>query len=485
VSIGGKGSRRRFTDRLMAAVDVRVGTGATGSLAAQIAALGAAGSVAGTDYFVTLNASSQARKATAAQILAYIAANASGTWGISITGSAPAGSLTGTTLAANVVTSSLTTIGTLVAGAVPASLVTAGTFGTGSYIINGGLTVSPSTVTPALNVNASRATANGSLTGGSFTVSNSPTSGTAGSTIAYSGTAIFNGPGAGTDLMGGQFAISRTGGTVTNGYGVKVSDITSTVTNAYGVYVGAVTGGGTLNYAIYTNAGLVRFGGATTIASGGLTVSASGAAITGDSSVAGRLSILGTHTDSGAGVVGHLYWNGTATSAEGTGIVMFGAAGTFEASGNNESMYGFRCDNWTFDPNAFTGTIAYGIYLGVSGAATNYAAYFTSGMVYSAGTVGFGTTPSSTTRLIVAAGTTGISSLRVPDGVAPSSPVDGDVWNDGTQLRFREAAANQYASWTEQASIADASGGTVIDSEARTALNDLLAKLRTINVIAA
>ena len=53
---------------------------------------------------------------------------------------APAGTLTGTTLASNVVTSSLTTIGTLVAGAVPASLVTAGTFGTGAYVMNTSLT---------------------------------------------------------------------------------------------------------------------------------------------------------------------------------------------------------------------------------------------------------------------------------------------------------------------------------------------------------
>lgn len=55
---------------------------------------------------------------------------------------AAAGSLTGTTLAANVVTSSITTIGTLIAGAVPASLVTAGTFGAGSYVTTGSLTSS-------------------------------------------------------------------------------------------------------------------------------------------------------------------------------------------------------------------------------------------------------------------------------------------------------------------------------------------------------
>lgn len=58
---------------------------------------------------------------------------------------APAGTLTGTTLASNVVTSSLTSIGTLASGAVPASLVTAGTFGTGNYIFPAQLQVNSST----------------------------------------------------------------------------------------------------------------------------------------------------------------------------------------------------------------------------------------------------------------------------------------------------------------------------------------------------
>lgn len=58
-----------------------------------------------------------------------VVTNLTGTAGINITGTAPAGTLTGTTLNSTVVTSSLTTIGTLAAGAVPASLVTAGTFG--------------------------------------------------------------------------------------------------------------------------------------------------------------------------------------------------------------------------------------------------------------------------------------------------------------------------------------------------------------------
>lgn len=63
-----------------------------------------------------------------------ISGNAAGT-----AGSVAAASITGTTLAANVVTTSITTIGTLVAGAVPASLVTAGTFPAGAFVFAGAL----------------------------------------------------------------------------------------------------------------------------------------------------------------------------------------------------------------------------------------------------------------------------------------------------------------------------------------------------------
>lgn len=64
-----------------------------------------------------------------------------------ITVTAAAGTLTGTTLNATVVTSSLTAIGTLSAGAVPASLVTAGTFGAGAYTFPSTLTVTGSSIT--------------------------------------------------------------------------------------------------------------------------------------------------------------------------------------------------------------------------------------------------------------------------------------------------------------------------------------------------
>ncbi|KKN62192.1 hypothetical protein LCGC14_0514710 [marine sediment metagenome] len=58
---------------------------------------------------------------------------------------------------------------------------------------------------------------------------------------------------------------------LTNYYGMYIAPRTlignSKLTNDYGIYIGNQAGGATLNYAIYTNAGLMRFGGAVTLAS--------------------------------------------------------------------------------------------------------------------------------------------------------------------------------------------------------------------------
>lgn len=52
------------------------------------------------------------------------------------------------------------------------------------------------------------------------------------------------------------------------------------------------------------------------------------------------------------------------------------------------------------------------------------------------GTFG-GVTPTTTTFLHTAAGTTGVSSLRIPHGSAPTSPVDGDMWTTTAGLFVR------------------------------------------------
>lgn len=238
-----------------------------------------------------------------------------------LVGAAAAGTLSGTTLAANVVTSSLTTIGTLVAGAVPASLVTAGTFGTGNYTVSGSLTISGGSANPALlvtttgtnkarfaydgsnylnvavsSVGAVEFDAVGSATAFSFgDATTIQSTGGAPSALAVTKTVDTD-----TSTVGTSFTTQLTstvGGTISlllgfRGIARTTSGSTSTVTaltgiegqvlqtgssaitngrafhavfvgaytNLYGLYVDAVTGGSSLNYAIYTNAGLVRFG---------------------------------------------------------------------------------------------------------------------------------------------------------------------------------------------------------------------------------
>lgn len=87
---------------------------------------------------------------------------------------------------------------------------------------------------------------------------------------------------------------------------------------------------------------------------------------------------------------------------------------------------------------------------------------------------------------IFGAATTSRSSVNIPHGTAPTSPTNGDFWSttSGFYGRVNGTTVGPFAAgWTTQAAVADATGGTVIDSEARTALNSLLAKLRTINII--
>ena len=56
--------------------------------------------------------------------------------------------------------------------------------------------------------------------------------------------------------------------------------------------------------------------------------------------------------------------------------------------------------------------------------------------INSAGNVGIGIAPSAS-NLTVAAGTTAVSSLNIPHGAAPTSPVNGDMWTTTAGLYVR------------------------------------------------
>jgi hypothetical protein len=86
-------------------------------------------------------------------------------------------------------------------------------------------------------------------------------------------------------------------------------------------------------------------------------------------------------------------------------------------------------------------------YYGTANASNSSSVYLqTAGnntVALSAGKVflGGGTTPSASAD--VAASTTSTASLRIRSGTAPTSPNDGDIWYDGTNLKMRTAGATK------------------------------------------
>lgn len=63
------------------------------------------------------------------------------------------------------------------------------------------------------------------------------------------------------------------------------------------------------------------------------------------------------------------------------------------------------------------------------------------------GRVGIGTA-SPTAVLDIAASSTSRASMRIRNGAAPTSPNDGEMWYDGTNLKFRAGATTRTITWT-------------------------------------
>ena len=107
--------------------------------------------------------------------------------------------------------------------------------------------------------------------------------------------------------------------------------------------------------------------------------------------------------------------------------------GTVGAGSAVTSQYGFHVDSTLTGATnnyGFYGNIAAGANrwnLNMAGTAQNYLA----------GVTGIGIAASSTAQLALAAGTTGVASLRIPHGSAPTSPVNGDVWTDTSGFYIR------------------------------------------------
>lgn len=109
----------------------------------------------------------------------------------------------------------------------------------------------------------------------------------------------------------------------------------------------------------------------------------------------------------------------------------FVAQGVF--TGTVASQSAFKVDN-----TLVGATNNYGFYSNIAAAANRYNFYAAGTAAnYFAGVTGIGVAAASTSNLTVAASTTAVSSLNIPHGAAPTSPVNGDVWSTTAGLFIR------------------------------------------------
>lgn len=85
----------------------------------------------------------------------------------------------------------------------------------------------------------------------------------------------------------------------------------------------------------------------------------------------------------------------------------------------------------------------------------------------------------SALTFVAGAGTTGVATFIGKVKVGTEIEIDGALNHDGTTVGFYGATPT-----TQGAAVADASGGATIDAEARTAINSLLARVRSTGLIA-
>lgn len=212
------------------------------------------------------------------------------------------------------------------------------------------------------------------------------------------------------------------------GYGFYAADVTNTPVVRGAAFVGDVTAGAR-KYNLYMSG-------------------------TAQNYMAGNLGVATTPVDSTSLVVG-----GTPTPSSGN---VYGIYGGTTASSSATALNQFISDPRTvaaaftlttlnhYSTNAptigagssITTQTGYNVGSGLTGATNNYGFrgqiaagsnrynLYMDGTAqnYLAGVTGIGSTPASTSYLTLGASTTGVSSLNMPHGTAPSSPVNGDLW---------------------------------------------------------
>lgn len=291
-----------------------------------------------------------------------------------------------------------------------------------------------------------------------------------------------------TDLQGAGMYPSLTGGSATN---IKVyesfpviSGASTTATNLYGynARIPSISGGATLtnyyafyvennsaatnNYAFYQAAGSApsQFTGTinanqvganirlkadgTSANDGGFYVSSGGNLNFGNWDATKGFSIAGAtgniaQLGSGTIQTGRIGINTTphasaAINVSGTGIIS--GLLTLNATGGNMR---FKGANTTDGDGAILATAGGDIYYSNWDANKGIIIKTSTGNINTLGSGKFGaggvTTP--TAMIHAAASTTSAASYRVPSGTAPTSPNEGDLWNNGTDLKYYTGAA--------------------------------------------
>ncbi len=255
--------------------------------------------------------------------------------------------------------------------------------------------------------------------------------------------AVGNGAGVKTVQLGSSNTTSTT--TILSGSGgLNLNVSNNQPTNiGTGTTTGTVTigGNGTQTIAVGDGAGVktVSLGSSNTTStttllsgSGGLNLNVSNNQPTniGTGTTTGTVTVGGTGTQTiavgnGAGVKTVSLGSSNTTS---TTTILSGSGGVLINNANSQPT--------TINGGGSTGTLTLG---GGSGSvvvsATNWG-------VNSSGQGGFATTASTTANVVIGAATTGASALRLTTsaGTNPSSPTNGDLWWNGTNLNFRTAS---------------------------------------------
>jgi hypothetical protein len=215
------------------------------------------------------------------------------------------------------------------------------------------------------------------------------------------------------------------------------------LTSGTGVYIGRNAGGATTtgdNIVIGNNALVGSNSGSNTIVGNG-----AGNGVTGTENALFGSGAGGNFT---AGSYNSVFGSQALTGSNGNGNSAFGAASLEATSGAHNVAFGRKSGS-----NISSGNFNYifGSYVDAKSATADgqlnigntifgkglYATASSSSTTKTDSTIGIGIDATTTSTLTLRASTTSISSLNIPSGTAPSSPVDGDIWFDGTDIKMR------------------------------------------------